>query len=94
MSELSKDLESPEDRNRRGVAIAVQVEVFEPNLGRPFELIGKDVLENWTREARTISLSVDSLADDVAAQLGELVELVRRQLAARFHDVTATPAEQ
>lgn len=44
------------------------------------------VIEHWTREARTVVVSVDDLAIDVALMAEQLANQIRDQLAQRYGD--------
>jgi hypothetical protein len=95
----------PEPRpEQRVVALALQVEVFEPpaatpSLPEPGEGVRwvdswvmdhqreqLRVAEHWSREARTVVVSLDDLAIDVALMAEQLADQIRDQLATRYGD--------
>jgi hypothetical protein len=79
---------------RRGVAIAVSVEVFEADDERGNAVDELDrivvlsrirpIIEHLAREARSDVVPVATLAEDVTEQMYGLIDHIRAQLATRY----------
>lgn len=74
---------------KRAVAFSIQVEVFEPpqeDYLDNFRYHGGtgQIIEHWTREARSLVVPLASLSDDVTAELSALIAAVQVQLEARY----------